>query len=518
MRILLTGANGYIGRRLLPVLVQNGHHVVCLVRNRHRMELEESLKPHVSFFEADLLKKETLKNFPEEIDAAYYLVHSMGGSYKDFHTMEMEAAENFVQAIGKSQTKQIIYLSGIANDKNLSKHLKSRQEVEEVLKASSIATTVLRAAIIIGSGGASFEIIRDLVEKLPVMVAPKWLRTRSQPIAIHNVMQYLSGVLLHPKAMNQTFDIGGPDILTYKEMLLQFAEVRGFKRYIITVPVLTPRLSSYWLYLVTSTSFSIARSLVDSMMNEVIVKKDGIRDFLPIDLIPYKEAVAKAFDKIAQNEVVSSWKDSLVLSRHRSDMQEYLHVPKHGCFEDKRVKQFDKPAKEVLENIWSIGGDRGWYYWGFLWKIRGLLDRMVGGVGLRRGRRSPTMLVAGDALDFWRVLVADKKEKRLLLYAEMKLPGEAWLEFKIKPNEEGGHCLIQTATFRPEGLWGRLYWYSVWPFHFFIFDGMAERIIHYSTTTTSGNAISEQTTAQVQAGRGSLEKEHDLNMSQEVKS
>jgi hypothetical protein len=369
-------------------------------------------------------------------------------------------------------------LSGISNDDALSKHLSSRKNAESILTSAKAELTVLRAAIIIGSGGASFEIIRDLVEKLPIMVAPKWLKTRFQPIAIRNVINYLSGIIGKKEAFGKTYDIGGSDILTYKEMLLIFANVRGLKRYIITLPVLTPRLSSYWLHFVTATSYKIASSLVDSMKNEVIVQNKGIEEIVPQELIPYNEAVKMAFDRIAQNEVVSSWKDAFASSKINTELMEFVKVPTYGCFVDKRTASFTRNRNEVLQNIWEIGGDRGWYYWNFLWKIRGYMDKAVGGVGLRRGRRSPDQLVAGDSLDFWRVLVADRNEGRLLLYAEMKLPGEAWLEFKIT-NENGKNKITQTATFRPHGLFGRLYWYSVYIFHEFIFTGMMNRIIHH---------------------------------------
>ncbi len=476
MKILLTGANGYIGMRLLPVLVEHGHEVVCLVRDKRRMKVDDALEKHITYYEADLLKKETLADLPQDIEAAYYLVHSMGGS-DDFEEKESKAATNFAEQIQKSYCKQIIYLSGIVNDDQLSKHLQSRKNVEDILLDSGVPTTVLRAAIIIGSGGASFEIIRDLVEKLPVMVAPKWLNIRCQPIALRNVLQYLEGVLHKKETYDRVFDIGGPDILTYKQMLLRFAEVRNLKRRIITVPVLSPRLSSLWLYFVTSTSFFLARSLVDSMKNEVIVKHTGIKDIVKIDtLFTYRESVERAFQKIEQNEVISSWKDSFTNIRKNLNLSDRIKVPEHGVYRDVRKVPFKKAKEQVIENIWSIGGKRGWYYLGFLWELRGFLDRLVGGVGLRRGRRSENNLAVGDALDFWRVLVADREEGRLLLLAEMKQPGEAWLEFCVI-EEKGQNYLLQTATYRPHGLAGRLYWWAVWPFHGFIFPGMAKRII-----------------------------------------
>ena len=476
MKILLTGANGYIGVRLLPILVQEGHEVVCLVRDRRRMRIDEAVAERVTFYEADLLHADTLQDLPTDVDVAFYLVHSMGKS-GNFEEAEQQVARNFTERIEQTDCQQVIYLSGIVNDDHLSKHLRSRKKVEDVLFSGRVPVTVLRAGIIIGSGGASFEIIRDLVEKLPVMIAPRWLKTKSQPIALRNVLQYLDGVMLREKAYNRVFDIGGPEVLTYKQMLLKFADVRHLPRRIFTVPFLSPRLSSLWLYFVTSTSFDLARSLVDSMKNEVVVQHQGIEEIVPIaTLIPYEEAVERAFQRIEQNEVISSWKDAFNSSRISLNSAESVKVPENGVYNDVRKVPFSKPREQVIENVWSIGGDRGWYYLGFLWEIRGWMDRLVGGVGLRRGRRSPHELLVGDALDFWRVLVADTEEGRLLLFAEMKLPGEAWLEFRVI-DEEGIDYLLQTATYRPHGLAGRLYWWAVWPFHGFIFPGMAQRII-----------------------------------------
>jgi uncharacterized protein YbjT (DUF2867 family) len=479
MKILLTGSTGYIGRRLLPVLVEAGHHVVCLVRDQRRFDWDdftEDFLKHVTVIELDLNEKKTLSTVPTDIDAAYYLVHSMSSSNTDFTTMEADSAMNFVELIDNTNAKQIIYLSGIVNDADLSDHLLSRKNVEDILKSAKAPLTVLRAAIIIGSGSASFEIIRDLVEKLPVMIAPKWLKTRCQPIGIRNVIEYLHGILLKPEAFHQTFDIGGTEILTYKQMLYGFAHVRDLKRLIVSVPVLTPKLSSLWLVFVTSTTFSLARSLVNSMKNEVICKDNRILKIVPTKLLSYEEAVRSAFDKISQKNVISSWKDSISLGTLDKNFLNNVQVPEHAVFTDKRQVEFSRSQEDIINNIWTIGGNRGWYFGNWMWRLRGVIDKMVGGVGLRRGRRSDTELKAGDALDFWRVLVADKPNGRLLLYAEMKLPGEAWLEFKVK--ETGTkNILYQTATFRPLGLWGRLYWFSVLPFHGLIFPRMAKKIV-----------------------------------------
>ncbi|GAB2476154.1 epimerase [Hymenobacter qilianensis] len=482
MKILLTGANGYIGQRLLPLLLEAGHEVVCLVRDPRRFSTPERLRTQVTVAQGDLLQSSSLQNLPPDIDAAYYLVHSMSGTDQDFVQAERQSAENFTQYINRTSSRQIIYLSGIANDRGLSAHLRSRRAVETVLqKAEKAALTVLRASIIIGSGSASFEIIRDLVEKLPVMITPRWLNSRCQPIGVRDVMFYLTAVLDNPACLGQSFDIGGPDVLTYKQMLLGLAEVRGYRRYILTVPVLTPRLSSLWLFLVTSTTFSLAQSLVDSLRNDTIVApKRSISQVIRHECMGYAEALKLAFTRIEQNEVISSWTDALSSGVMERNYMDFVQIPQHGMLFDRQEMAFTRDPDEVLQNVWSIGGERGWYKVDWLWRVRGLLDKLAGGVGLRRGRRSPSDLRAGDQLDFWRVLVADRPGRRLLLYAEMKLPGEAWLQFRIVPDEAtGGHRLEQLAAFRPRGLAGRLYWYSLVPFHFIIFKGMVENIVQY---------------------------------------
>lgn len=477
MKILLTGATGYIGKRLLPALLKDGHEIICCVRDKNRFHTDlKTGSGRITLLEVDFLKDPPDSSLIKDIDAAYYLIHSMSSNISEFAKLEETSVKNFIKLVRETDIKQIIYLGGIVNESKLSKHLSSRKYVEKILFNSGIPVTTLRAGIIVGSGSASFEIIRDLVEKLPVMITPRWLNTKHHPIAIRNVIQYLTGVLLRKELYNSSFDIGGPDILTYKEMLLQFAEIRGLKRYILTVPVMTPRLSSYWLYFVTATSYKLAVNLVDSMKIEIVGKPNVLEKLLNIKPISYKEAVGMAFTKIEQNEVISSWKDSLVSSLREDNLLEHINVPTFGCLTDKREKVITTNIVKVMNNIWSIGGDRGWYYADWLWHLRGFLDKLVGGVGLRRGRTNAYTIHTGDTLDFWRVLAADKENKRLLLYAEMKLPGEAWLEFKII-NKSGKNFLKQTATFRPKGLLGRLYWYSVLPFHYFVFDGMARNII-----------------------------------------
>jgi uncharacterized protein YbjT (DUF2867 family) len=478
MKVLIAGANGYIGTRLLPVLLEKGYEVVCLVRDRRRFREKSDFGDKVTIITGDLLKEQSIENFPEDIDAAYYLVHSMTDN-AEFSALEALSAHNFITRLDQTHCKQIIYVGGIVNDENLSAHLKSRRHVEDVLRESKSALTVLRAAIIIGSGSASFEIIRDLAEKLPVMTAPRWVNTRCQPISIRDVLGYLEGVLLNEKAFNQTFDIGGPDVLTFKEMILIYAKVRKLNRRIIVLPYLSPKISSYWLYFVTSTSYQLAQSLVDSMKNETIVRDDSIKAVVPRECLSYEEALDLAFVKIEQNSIVSSWKDALNLGYLHTDFMDQIKVPQNGTVEFKVDIAFGEDAEKVLDNIWAIGGNRGWYYWDWIWNLRGFIDKLVGGVGIRRGRTSNNNLAPGDVLDFWRVLLADKKNKRLLLYAEMKLPGEAWLEFKIT-EKDGKKCLNEVATFRPQGLWGRAYWYLMWPFHLFIFKGMANQIISFN--------------------------------------
>ncbi len=470
MRILLTGATGYIGKRLLPILVADGHRVVCCVRDKNRFNPPNNLKEHIDIIEIDFLRKESLMNIPDDIDAAYYLIHSMSSSSNYYDELEAISAKNFVNRINQTKAQQVIYLTGIINDDNLSKHLSSRKNVEDILSTGTYAFTALRAGIIVGSGSASFEIIRDLVNKLPVMITPKWIQTRCQPIAITDVLAFLSKSLLNPVTYNQSFDIGGPDILTYKEMLLGFAKAKNLRRWIYSLPVMTPKLSSYWLYFVTSTSYKLAIALVSSMKVEVVCKDNRINELLGITPMTYEQALSKALQKEQEDKVVSSWKDSLVSGRFDFNISQYLDVPRKDCFIDHRTRKI-KNREATIERIWSIGGETGWYYGDWLWSFRGFIDKLSGGVGARRGRTKRTEISCGDVLDFWRVLYADKESGKLVLFAEMKLPGEAWLEFEIIDE-----VLHQTATFKPKGIWGKLYWYSVLPFHGLIFNGMLEAL------------------------------------------
>ncbi|NNE54978.1 MAG: SDR family oxidoreductase, partial [Flavobacteriales bacterium] len=377
---------------------------------------------------------------------------------------------NFCEAVEKTSLRHTLYLSGIINEDALSEHLESRKMVENELSKGSFHLTTLRAGIIIGSGSASFEIIRDLVEKLPIMIAPRWLNTRCQPIGVADVITFLKKAVGREETFDQNFDIGSPDVLTYKEMLLGYAEARGLKRSIGIVPVMTPRLSSYWLYFVTSTSYRLATALVDSMKIEVVCRNTDLNGILDVKPITYREALERTLSKIESNEIISSWKDALSSGPGGFNISEFIDVPKYGCFKDRRVAEVDD-RQTTLSKIWRIGGTTGWYYGNWMWKLRGYADKVVGGPGLRRGRTHLDKLEAGDAVDFWRVLFADRNEGRLLLFAEMKLPGEAWLEFKMVNDQ-----LLQTATFRPKGLAGRIYWFAVWPFHGLIFNGLIQRL------------------------------------------
>ncbi len=461
MRVLVTGANGYIGTRLIPILLAAGHHVIALVRSQTRLKLPKE----VEILQGDL---HTLKALPKEIDAVYYLVHSMSSSKEDFLEQEKRCAKRFVDLLKQTNVKQILYLSALTTGKSLSKHFLSRHNVEEIFKKSPIPCTIFRAGIVIGSGSASFEIVYDLVEHLPAMVAPKWINNRCQPIAIYDVLYYLQAALLNKECFDHTFDIGGPDCLTYKQMMLKLAHERELKRFILTVPVLTPRLSSYWLYFVTATNFALASSLVDSLRSEAVCLDHKIETVLPHTCMSYEEAIRRALKRNEESEVFSSWKDAIVMSKLLPDLSPYHELPERGCIKEVYKAPFtDKEA--TLARLFSIGGYSGWYSMNWAWSFRGFIDKLCGGVGLRRGRSHPTELHVGDALDFWRVVAVGPE--KLTLYAEMRIPGEAWLDFEVKEAE-----IVQTVGFRPKGIFGYLYWYMLLPIHRLIFKGLVKEI------------------------------------------
>ncbi len=404
MRILLTGANGYIGTQLLPLLLEKDLEVYALVRSEKRIQLPDHFANRVHIIQADLLDRQSLERIPEDIDAAYYLVHSMGTPDEKFTSLETKSAINFRDRLSHTKARQIIYLSGIVNDQGLSHHLASRKNVDTILRQGSVPVTTLMAGIIIGSGSASFEIIQDLVEKLPVMITPKWTKNLTQPIAIRDVLDYLILVLEHPACIGKQFEIGGPDVLSYRELLLAFARVRGLKRWIIPVPVLTPKLSSYWLYFITAANFPLAQALVESLKNNAVCKENQIQKIFPKELLDFDTAVQRSLDYVEGEHIPASWKDAIGISSLNPDLSTYLQVPQSGIFSDRQVVSFSQSPNDVQGKIWSIGGDHGWAYMNWAWKIRGFIDKILGGTGLRRGRTESHSFREGDALDFWRVV------------------------------------------------------------------------------------------------------------------
>lgn len=480
-KILLTGGTGYIGSQLAPLLAKEGEELYLLVRNPDRLHLDPLTASSVHVIKGDLLDPSSLSSLPLECDIAYYLVHGMKDQPKRFAKIEEEAAQNFVVWANQSRLKQIIYLSGLVRqeESSLSPHLASRLHVEELLKKARVPVTILRSGIVVGSGSASFEIMRELVEKLPWMVAPRWTMSQCTPIAIEDLLFYLLGVRGMKAAYDQTFEIGGPDCLSYKEMLLILAQLRGLHRSILTLPLLTPRLSSYWLKFITTTHYSIAHALVESLRQDCLLQDETIHSLLPRRCLSYREAVHRCFTLVQQNPLLEGRVNLNRLCALDPHLFPLIQPPQAGTLQTHVLKSF--PSQEiprVQKNIWSIGGKRGWYAMNWAWLIRGKVDDLLGGVGMAKRRHHPTELAAGEPLDFWRVLLADLPGKRLLLYAEMLLPGEAWLECSIL-EKEGKALFSQRAIFRPRGLGGRLYWYLLWPLHLLLFHRMARKLIGY---------------------------------------
>ncbi|MDX2038712.1 MAG: SDR family oxidoreductase [Isosphaeraceae bacterium] len=472
--VLVTGATGYIGGRLVPQLLERGYRVRCMVRDRNRLK-GRRWEGAVEIVEGDVLDKPSLVRSLEGCGIAYYLVHSMASSAGSFREQDHDAAENFASAAAEAGVERIIYLGGLGNRaERLSAHLASRHEVGDVLRAGSVPTTELRAAMIIGSGSASFEMLRSLVSRLPVMICPKWVSSRTQPIAIRSVLAYLIGCLENPATAGQVFDIGGPDVLSYKEMMQRFAAIMGLKRRMIVVPVLTPRLSAYWANLVTPVPASIAFPLIEGLKADTICEDDRIHEFVQVEPISFEDAVRMAMEKHRQHSVETRWTNASigVQAGPRTGFD-----PESFPIRDVQRVSTTIATDRLFAAVARIGGNVGWYYADWLWVVRGWMDRLIGGVGLRRGRRDPEHVLIGDALDFWRVedMIPDR---RLLLHAEMKVPGDAWLEFRVEPSESGqGSQLIQTAFFRPMPFWGRAYWNLLYPLHYLIFRGMAHKIV-----------------------------------------
>jgi uncharacterized protein YbjT (DUF2867 family) len=473
-RILVTGATGYIGGRLVPRLLDKGYQVRAAARSVKKLQSRPwGRHPNLECVPMDVFKPESIQTAMQGCDVAYYLVHSMVPGQKNFEEADRKAAQNFTCAAELTGIKRIIHLSGLGEDtETLSKHLASRAEVAKIFRQCSIPSTIFRAAMIIGSGSASFEIMRYLVERLPVMLAPRWVNTPTQPISIRNVMTYLIECLEKPETFNQTFDIGGHDIVTYQKLMEICAEEEELpKRLIVSVPVFTPKLSSYWIHLVTPVGKALAQPLAEGLRNKTVCQEDSIQRIIPQELISCREAIRRALDLQKHHVVETRWTDAGELPPLETIYPGDPGWAGGTVLVDRRVLVVSANPADIWARIAGIGGDNGWYYGNFLWKLRGLMDAWIGGVGLRRGRRDPYQLQVGDALDFWRVLDVEI-EQRLFLKAEMKLPGEAYLEFVLKTPKGGQVEIIQTATYVPKGLPGILYWYAVLPFHHFVFNGM----------------------------------------------
>ncbi len=477
-RVFVAGASGYIGGRLVPRLLAAGCRVRVLARAPEKLSDRPWAKhPELEIVRGDMLDKTGTLAAVSGCTAAYYLVHSMNPKVRNFARTDRIAAENMVAAAAAADLEQIIYLGGLGEGEDkLSHHLQSRSEVGAILRRGKVPVTILRAAMIIGSGSASFEILRYLVERLPVMITPRWIDTPCQPIGIRNVLFYLSGCLLNAKTIGQTFDIGQPDVTDYRTLMEIYAEEAGLpRRRIIPVPVLTPRLSSYWIHLVTPVPAAIARPLAEGLGNPVVCCDYSIRDILPQELFSARKAVRLALERTRQQEVETSWTDSGAIQPAEWSIPGDPHWAGGSAYTDARRVIIDATPEKVWPAVQSIGGEAGYYYADWLWRIRGLIDRCCGGVGLGRGRRSAKELFPGDALDFWRVVNVSNPEL-LMLSAEMKLPGRAVLVFRLIPRENGRTELRQIARFLPKGLSGILYWYAVMPFHHYVFNGMLRGI------------------------------------------
>jgi len=474
MKVLVTGATGYVGGRLVPKLLEQGYSVRVLAREPHRLD-GVPWHDDVEIIQGDLQVRSDVARAVSAVDVVYYLVHSMS-SAGDFEVIERRVATLVAEEAKSAQVKRIVYLGGLHPKGKLSRHLGSRKEVGEILLASGVPTSALQAGVIIGSGSASFEMIRHLTEILPAMPAPKWVRNKIQPIAIRDVLHYLVKSAELPPEINRALDIGGPDVFRYFELMNGYAKEAGLKeRLILALPVLSPWLASQWVNLVTPIPRSLAVPIIESLLHDAVMKNHDIDDVIPPPaegLTGFRRSVELALVRMRSGEVETSWRNTEVIGAPSDPLPSDPEWAGHTVYTDSREVTVAAPSDELWTVVESIGGDNGWYSLPVAWAARGLLDKLVGGVGLRRGRRDPNKLVTGDALDFWRV---EKIERGtfLRLRAEMKLPGLAWLEFTVTPVSEDHSTLSQRAIFFPQGLGGRLYWFAVTPLHGIVFAGMA---------------------------------------------
>jgi uncharacterized protein YbjT (DUF2867 family) len=471
--VLVTGATGYIGGRLVPKLLEAGYQVRCLVRDANRLQ-GRPWTEQVEVVEGDALRPETLPAAMEGVSAAYYLIHSLSDT-SNYRERDVVVARNFSQAAKAAGVERIIYLGGLGDpEARLSAHLSSRQETGAALREAGVPVTEFRAAVIVGSGSLSFEMVRYLTERLPVMICPRWVYTRIQPIAIQDVLSYMVRALEVPASAGQIVEIGGSEVLTYGDMMKGYARVRGLRRVLIPVPVLTPHLSAHWVHWMTPVHAGIVYPLIEGLRNEVIVRDDTAQTLFPdIKPVDYDTAVRRALDKLNAGEVETSWSDSLASSQ--GDVEPLELTTDKGLNVERRQLVVNAAPEDVYAVFSRLGGEQGWLYADWLWRMRGIADRLVGGPGFRRGRRDPQEVRVGDALDFWRV-EAVQPGRMMRLRAEMKLPGRAWLQFEAKPRPDGSTLLVQTAFLAPKGLGGFLYWYGLYPFHGPIFSNLIRGI------------------------------------------
>jgi uncharacterized protein YbjT (DUF2867 family) len=476
--VLVTGATGYVGGRLVPLLIDTGYRVRVMGRSVAKLNSRPwAQHPNVGLLKGDVFDADSLKAAAHGCWAAFYLVHSMTSRTRDFAEADRSAAHNMADACAAAGVERLIYLGGLGDDSpDLSEHLRSRTEVARILESGTVPVTFLRAAVILGSGSASFEMLRYLTERLPVMTTPTWVQTPCQPIAIRNVLGYLKGCLENNETVGRRFDIGGPDILTYGSLIQLYAEEAGLsRRIIIPVKVLSPRLSSWWVHLVTPVPSSIARPLIEGLRNPVVCKENSIRDLIPQELISCRQAIRFALQRIRQECVETCWSDAVAIEVPEWTQCGDADYAGGTIYECGYRAVIETSSQEVWNRIKVIGGDTNWYFADFLWKVRGALDRLVGGIGLRRGRRDPYEIMVGDALDSWRVLDINPPSS-LTLLAEMKLPGEAVMEFSVHPLASDRTELQLLSRFLPKGLWGIIYWYGLYPFHQWIYAGMLKKI------------------------------------------